>query len=739
MLRRRCSCGTPLGMWRCGTAVVIATASQRRQMTSRGQFNPVHAFTSHSTDPEKRATNEQEFEMMITNPGPLRIAYSPDYLDWLYRGYRAKIRYADERRKAETIFKGMLLTEQGGGSGAMGLEQQSTLPGAPPPGHCVRPPNSVRRRAGEAQRSSAQRTLDRVAMQQGMLDLFERQPQFPVIHIDKATRFHLVELFKDMVLDRAWESDEVWDRALLYRAILSERRASYPPSFQYIFSSVEETVLTPRSAPATRDDSMVMTAVPSSERRDSNVITPSETDYLYFVYLVRRYYVDNAVEGHVVLRCHRHPRAAELLFSHPPPKDEKEVLNSIYGSGHAKAEGTAGELASEGSNKANGGKEPAAALSRPRAPVSYPPIEALWRCEENLPLLRILVFGELNLMVSENPFMRFPEAQAFLTRPSSLSTNGSEAAPSGSPSSDDAGQRPQRGHHRRSAGPGDMSSLPFSSIIAEKRGHLFAPLARNVAMSIDGRANDVRRLQQRYEREDTAAFQKLLRGAQVDENPAMYSSYSDWSYFNPRATRAEERDQLSRKALAALKKYDAASQNIYRVGYEEVEQSSMYRPIEDVNSVPAYLPTLPHFIALIKKDPHVAFLTYVGLPEVYGEAHASVPDKKRQLEQLVVQLARMLHRTALDFHKESVRRINRRKVDVAAALLDRFIQSAWTRYSTESATASELAVISDGERGMAKRLGAHAPFQGRIWDDSGFPTDARVEDYARWMAPPAPS
>ncbi|KAK7201342.1 mitochondrial RNA binding complex 1 subunit [Novymonas esmeraldas] len=710
MLRRNC---------RRPVVATAALASATRAVTSRGQFNPIHAFTEQSTAPAKRAGNEREFEMMITNPGPVRVTYSPDYLDWLYRAYRAKLQYADERKKAEEVFQGLLLTTQpdthGGAAGA-----GAQLPGAPLPGHTLRPRHSVRRQAGEVRRAAAQAKLDALAQQQGMLDVFERQPQFPAVHIDTAARYHVVELFKEMVLDRAWEPEEVWDKALLYRAILAERQASYPASYRYILETAREVTLVLK-----KDSSSPSSAAANSDVAvaPSTAVTPSEEDYTYFLYLVRRYYIDNAVEGHVVLRCHRRPDAAEVLFSDPPPKDEQEVLRGIYGQSATPAE------AEEQAGAAQRQRPPrnaatAAALVRPRPPEVYPPVEALWRCAENEALLRVLVFGELNLLVSEDPFVRFPNARAHLTRPSA-------AAPVPG-SSTDAAEGPRGLQYRPGSPRRSDGGVTLASIIAEKRGHLLAPLSRNVATMVDGRANDVRRLQQRYEREDTASFQKLLRGGAqaAEENPGLYSAYSDWSYFNPRAVRAEERDVLSRQAVAALRVYDQASQDIYRVGLEEAEASIAERPVEGRNNAPSYVPTLPHFVAQVKKDTHISFLGHVALPEEYGgSAAATGASEKQQLERLVVQLARALYRTALEFHQQPLRRVNRQKVLVSASLLDRFVAERWRLYCVSDTS-------SDAVRDVARRLSAFVPFEGRILDESGFPTDARVEDYERWMAAP---
>ncbi|EPY36339.1 hypothetical protein STCU_00635 [Strigomonas culicis] len=525
-----------------------------------------------------------------------------------------------------------------------------------------------------------------------MLDLLERQPQFPALHLERASRLHYVELFKTLVLDRALAPIEVWDKALLYRAILRERRAAYPPAFAYILTELEHCVLAPGGPSG--DDA----AAAALQQR-----CPTQADADYFVYMVKKYYIDNAVEGHVLLRCHREPQAKDLLFSNPPPKSDEEVQAAMRQDG-----------------------APAAAVG---APARYPPVEALWRCEENLPLLKVLVFAELNLLVSENPFVKFPQAQAALTRPYAAEAAAADAT---------EGQRGGRHHGGSAVGrgrAGAQDAVSLASVIADRRGHLLAPIPRNTAMAIDGRAGDVRRLQQRHHREDTAAFHALLkRDGDGDGDGAAYTAYADWFYLNPRAVRAEERDGLHRQGLAALRLYDEASRDLYRVSYAEAEAAAGTRPVEGENVAPSYLPTLPHFVALVAKDRHVSYLQHVLLGSDGGA---------RELERRVGQLARALHQTALEYHVERSRRVHRQKVNVAACLLDRLVEDEWRRFLqqaalTRASQAPEAAhAAEDAVASMARRIGSPRKFETRILDESGFATDARVEDYTRWMAAPA--
>ncbi|EAN79224.1 hypothetical protein, conserved [Trypanosoma brucei brucei TREU927] len=731
--RYRSADDVPLGL---GSAYVWTC----RNITSRGQFNPIHNF-SYAMERGVRARDVKAFEKLITNPGPLRVAYTPDYLDWLHRCYKAKGTYMDARAVAEKKFNGNIVSSElsaavnrregkrGDTRGDTVDNDHHNLPGAPPPGMFLRPAHSFRRLAGELKRRRAQSILDEVARAQGMLDLFERQPHFPAIHIDRCSRFHLVELFKEMVLERSLDSNMIWEKALLYRAILSERKPSYPTSFHYIFTAVEDTVF----APTISTPMEMAGSGGEGHDRSSHPLAakcPTLEAYYYYVYLVKKYYIDNAVEAHVVLRCHREPNAADLLFSNPPPKDDTEIMKAVELLRNADIQrgvaaaaavsdptlppGGEGSVIGNSDNKKNSEKTSEGSRGRPaRPPVlpgAYPPIDMLWRCEENLPLLKVLLFGEFNLIVSENPFVKFPSAHGFLTRP--YSTDSSRTLADG---------------------------MSLANVMAEKRGHLLPSLPRNTATSIDARAQDIRRLQQKHHRDDIVSFQKLLRSTHAEDSPSAFSSYSDWSYFNPRAVRAEERDRLTRKAVEALKLYDSATNDIYRHSFEDVQACHTQRVTERDRTMPPYLPTLPHFVAIIKKDPHISFLLHIGLPDRNSSEEGSA--KHKELEKRIYYLARALYHTALEYHNETVRRVNRQKVNVAASLLDNFVEQEWTTILRDKHDVTDVTkTLNDTQndkKQLARRLGRYMLFANRSLDDTGFPTDARADDYTRWMAPPS--
>ncbi|EPY38533.1 hypothetical protein AGDE_05396 [Angomonas deanei] len=496
---------------------------------------------------------------------------------------------------------------------------------------------------------------------------------------------------------------EVWDKALLYKAILEERKASYPSSFSYIFDDVESVVLAPES----QEDKLKSRC-------------PTEADYHYFLFLVKKYYIDNGIEGHVVLRCHREPNSQDLLFSSPPPKTDDEVRQAIQ------------KKAKEAPQEDQSAEKPAGKMSF-RAPGAYPPIEALWRCEENYPLLRVLVFGELNLVVSENPFTKFPNANAFITRPNIVEL---EANSTGAEANRQHTQ--QRDRHNRNAR--NQSAISLSNVIAERRGHLLAPIPRNTSAALDARASDVRRQLQRHHREDTMGFQRLLKthGA-TDDLQAGYGAYSDLAYLNPRTVRAEVRDRLHRRAMNALRHYDEAEENIFREGVEEAVVAASSRPTEQYHMLPSHIPTLPHFVSIVKKDPHVSFLQNV----LCSSTATAAVERGAKLHQLVYQLARALHNTALEYHVERNRRIHRQKVNVAAALLDTFVEKELTQFLKSAALREVQQVQVEGQVGerfysddvvrAARMLGAPRKFENRMLEASGFTTDARQDDYKRWM------
>src|SRR5690242_7341510 len=81
----------------------------RRAVTSYGQYNPVHQFNFDPVTGQPAnlgvAKDQAEFKRMITNPGPLRVEYSDDYLDWYYRAYTERVRFQQQQQQIQARFK----------------------------------------------------------------------------------------------------------------------------------------------------------------------------------------------------------------------------------------------------------------------------------------------------------------------------------------------------------------------------------------------------------------------------------------------------------------------------------------------------------------------------------------------------------------------------------------------------------------------------------------------------------
>lgn len=325
-------------------------------MTAKGQFNPLHTFES-SIKRDEVARTAEEFKHLITNPGPLRVAYSADYLDWYFRAYREKCEFSDKKRKA-----------------AQKIATSPATVGAPElgihPGLIPRPLSSVRRSQAEQRKAAALKTIEGANVEHGTLDCFERQPHFPAIHIDRCSDFHIRDLVQELIVDHALSSDAVWEKALAYRALLRHQMKSYPSSFQYIFPFVDAVAM----ASKVED--------PQDPRHGQWINGdryPTVDAVRYFEQSIQRYHIENAVDVHVFLSCHSQPAADALLFTEPPPKDLKETL-----------------------------------LERPK---SYPPLKVLLEDDSNVALLRVLLFADLNCFVSVDPFIKFPNANAAILPP----------------------------------------------------------------------------------------------------------------------------------------------------------------------------------------------------------------------------------------------------------------------------------------------------------------------------------
>lgn len=593
-------------------AQVSVVSGAFRTMTNTTQFNPLHDFSARQGVPH--ATDSKQFYNMIVNPGPLRILYSPDYLDWYYKAYNNRVKFERDREAQEQKHNGA--TVDGAQSRSPGLSNKS-----------LRPASSLRRVAGEARKAKAQREITNAAVQHGLFDAFERQPQFPNIHIDKCSDEHILSIFNEMILPSAFSSEELWEKALMYRALLVVRKTSYPESFNYMKTFANDVAL---SAPDSHED--VRSVLPGKNAAD------------YFEFLVRKYHIENANEAAVVLHCHRLTDANKLLFSNPPPSSDAEEVKLPQSE-------------------------------------SYPSLSAL-SDESNMSLLRCLIFGEFNFMVSADPFAKYPGAASTVLRPKSESTLSVRANP----------------------------NATISAAVANRRGSLTAALTNNISSNLDARGQDVLRSQQNHAMADNFFNRELSR--RLEAEPGLYAT--DRTQYNPRATRAEERDYTSRQLLEALKAYDAAD-----TSFVHRESNDTYAASRDNGATPglmgnvSVLPTVAHFTNLLLSDIHISFCV------------AALPlEKSNRIRQHVVDTAEVLYTIAREYTVETQRQLLTQKMKVVASLLDFEV------------TSSLSSLASDAICGpTARQLGSYIPFATRKLDEMGRTTTARVDDYNRWMRP----
>jgi hypothetical protein len=601
----------------------VASAGGVRCMTAKGQFNPLHTFES-SIQRNEVARTAEEFKHLITNPGPLRVAYSADYVDWYFRAYREKCEFVDKKRKAQ---QKVAISPAAVGAPELGVY----------PGLIVRPSSSTRRTQAEQRKAAAIKLIEDATVEHGTLDCFERQPHFPVIHIDRCTDFHIRDLVQELIVDHAFSSDAVWEKALAYRALLKHQMKSYPQSFQYIFPFVDAVAVSSKI-----EDPQD----PRHGQWDNADRYPTTDACRYFEQAIQRYHIENAVDVHVFLSCHAQPTADALLFTEPPPKDLKETL-----------------------------------VDRP---TTYPSLKVLLEDDSNVALLRVLLFADLNCFVSVDPFIKFPGASAAIV--------------------------PPKFEHASQ----NLSQGSLAEIVEQRRHNRAAPLSQAVRNAIEGRGNDIARLQRNHTKSELQFSQRELNKA-ADANPSGYAM-NGASYLNPKTVRAEIRDDTTRRLLGGMKAYETSRKGIYRESFDELRAAAAVHATEE-NQFPRNSPTIPKFLSMILNDSVVNFLMAVS-DESFQAA----------LTQHSRFLARQYMNLAMEFHVENLRRVNHQKVLVAAAVLDELIDTR----------AKSILDGSDKDLSDAlRRTGTYVPFAQRGLDALGFPSGARFDDYTRWMRPPS--
>eukprot|EP00758_Cryptobia_borreli_P000477 Tbor_TRINITY_DN112_c0_g1::TRINITY_DN112_c0_g1_i1::g.12026::m.12026 len=643
---------TTTSSFECGfmnVSIIHTNHQQKRRITTSGQFNPIHDFSlksNSSQEADKKDTSNQlaRFVKRITNPGPLRITYSSDYLDWYFRAYNAKLKY--DREKA--IVEAKQLSKGSGvdsvfGSAFLGLSEK-----------CLRPKGSRVRHIGECTKRDSQQTIMACSIQHGMWDVLERQSQYPSIHIDNCTDEHIKMIYKELIEPYAVTALEIWEKALMYRALLAERRTSYPDSFAYIQDAVSSVTYASKADedPQDRDSS-------GPRYKDADVY-PTEEAGNYYKYLCKKYHIENGVEAAVVLRTHRHPDAGRLLYSNPAPKAEAEEF-----------------------------KAP--------CPTEFPPLSALLE-EGNTNLLRCLIFAEFNTIVSCDPFTKYPESYNHIMKTRS-------------------GERSMLG-----------SQVP-SEMLASTRGPYTAPFPKNVAAIIDGRGKDVHRMQQSKNNiQDEHYFNRELPRL-ADQNPALY--VGDSTVYNPRRIRAEFRDINSREMLGALKKYDAAEKELtHRHTQDSMDNKRHNRRsggqwYDGFHEQTHYTPSVVRFVSLLMRDKHLSFLANAATGDASDGSSIRVA---------VSDLAEVMYGLSREYHLEKERRLHYHKYQIAASILDDKVKEVVDKMLRLNSSTSDITVAGTMISSTVWRsLGSYTPYASRALDEMGFLSEAKTNDYERWM------
>jgi len=681
----------------------VVAHNQRRGITSAGQFNPIHDFTGIlGVAGVSPASDMKEFATMISNPGPVRVGYSPDYLDWYWKAYQHKVKASGNTTTGPPNLP----------SNKMGM------------GHLMpRVPRGKVRTMGEERMEAAKRAISESSLTHGHMDMFERQSQFPVVHLENASDFHVRELYRALIEPYAVTSQEVWEKALLYTAMLISRQRFYPDTMQYIFedSGVKGVVLAPKKAAdgTLLPDKKAASDVPSAaaaagkrgielnpnEEADADIV-PTKDVFDYFMALVRIYQIENAAEAAVVLRCHRHSTVAALL----------NVAQAV-----TDGSSTAGAVALRDLR------------GRTKAwDMSFPSLTALVEDDANISLLRCLVFAELNCWGSKgsNPFIRHPNALDHVLRPHAEDISVS------------------------------LSREAGATVDSARGCDLYPSLPPNIAATIDGRAREVLRLQQNHglSGRHTAGFNQQL-GALLDKEPALYSAdrFMQGGY-NPRQIRAEIRDQVSRKMLRALQEYDDAdTTQVHRETMEVKDDERRSRAAgqwfdggrNERGSWDLVPPTVVHFVNTLMRDPHIAFLCNFAPEDPIADPYDVATNPKQNtstpppatttyaalLRKAVCEVSETLYGRAREFHLKEERKIQHQKFLVAASVLDGLVAQAATAVIEEDVREVSDALVSGPRASAYRGLGEYRPLSGRAIDPHGCPIPVMSADYERWMAP----
>merc|ERR1712000_647823 len=153
--------------------------------------------------------------------------------------------------------------------------------------------------------------------------------------------------------------------------------------------------------------------------------------------------------------------------------------------------------------------------------------------------------------------------------------------------------------------------------------------------------------------------------------------------------------------------------------------------------------SLPRFVATLESDRHVSLiLSLLGSTSSSSSSQQQQQQDGNQLasrvQKLVLDHARQLLRLAQEYHNNESRQVQLKASKISAALLDgaivdalEFLKIQQQQQQNATSTASSL-VFGDAASGvLADRF---IPFANRALNEYGFPTEAKYQDYARWVA-----
>jgi len=221
-----------------------------------GGYSPLHTF---NMDPRYVAKSLEEFKVITNNPGPFRVHFSKDYLDWYWSAYQTKVKNSNKA----------LLTKTN-------ATQQHLY---------TMPRTSARRKALEETKALAQTTLDKCARRHALLDVWERCPQYPYIDLSLCSPYHIHEITRKF-LDLSLSVPAFWLRVVFFASLIRFREETFTKRFPYLQTLLPKINFSKTAKPEAPDQ-----------------ILPSSRLNELCVSLCKRHRVVNALEAHVVLDC----------------------------------------------------------------------------------------------------------------------------------------------------------------------------------------------------------------------------------------------------------------------------------------------------------------------------------------------------------------------------------------------------------------------------------------------------